>query len=66
MTFKNIGKGNDSSFYQGKSFKDNGLYRFTIESESMGKTLREINYNYDIEWLEPHHGNVSIAIINSK
>ena len=44
------------SIYTGKLYKDHGLFEFTIDSSETAAALRDLESNYNLDWLRPHRG----------
>merc|ERR1712131_401229 len=52
-----VGSANQAR-WSGKSYRDNGVLKFKIESETTGNALKRIEDDEDflLEWLAPHEG----------
>lgn len=45
-----------SSIYTGKSYDENGIFDFIIESEQTAAVLQNLNKKFDLDWFRPHQG----------
>jgi hypothetical protein len=42
--------------YTGKSYKNNGIYDFTIENKRTAKVLLNLENKLKLDWFKPHNG----------